>query len=725
MSAIRSTALRASAVGLLFALGVSTSVASAGLKPSAVSDLPISPLAQGQAYRHGVVPMRPGTAANGYLTSAAASASGLLRAGAAGGALGVSTSAPRVYLVFWGSQWGAQSTDSQGYVTLSGDPNGAAPLLQAFFKGLGTGGELWSGAMTQYCQGVQPGATSCPAAASHVSYPAGGALAGVWVDDAAAAPAQATAGQIAAEAVQAAGHFGNTAIGSNRDAQYVIVSPTGAEPDGFDTATGAFCAWHDYTTDPSLAGGAAASPDGPIVFANMPYVTDAGAGCGEDFVSPSPEGTDDGFTIVAGQMYAEMLTDRFPDAGWTDASGNENANKCAWIGAGPGASQDITLATGTFAVSSTWANDFGATGGCEVDHPIVTGAGTGSITVVSPDTQTGTVGTATSVQVSASDSASGQSLSYRAAGLPAGLTIDPATGLISGTPRAAGNFTATVTATDTSGASASTSFTWMVNPASGGGCTAEQLLGDAGFETGSLGPWSATPNVLNNSLLEAPRSGAWDAWLGGYGYQHTDTLSQTVTLPPGCATYNLSFWLHVDTAETDDFTEGTLQVQLLGADGNVLTTLATYTNLDATPGYIRADFNLAAFAGQKVTLELTCTEVPGEPTSFVVDDFALIAAPSWIRRGFVTLTDPGRQSGAVGTEVSLPVHATDSASAQTPTYSAAGLPAGLSINSGTGLISGTLTTAGLSWVMVNATDTTTGASRSAWFPWRVAAPSSG
>jgi len=37
----------------------------------------------------------------------------------------------------------------QGYATLSGDPNGIAPDLQAFFTGLGTGGELWSGVMTQ------------------------------------------------------------------------------------------------------------------------------------------------------------------------------------------------------------------------------------------------------------------------------------------------------------------------------------------------------------------------------------------------------------------------------------------------------------------------------------------------------------------------------------------------------------------------------------------------
>ncbi len=54
----------------------------------------------------------------------------------------------------------------------------------------------------------------------------------------------------------------------------------------------------------------------------------------------------------------------------------------------------------------------------------------------------------------------------------------------------------------------------------------------------------------------------------------------------------------------------------------------------------------------------------------------------------VTVTNPGSQTGTVGTAVSLQITATDSASGQTLTYSATGLPTGLSINASTGLISG-------------------------------------
>ena len=49
----------------------------------------------------------------------------------------VLTASPKVYLVFWGSQWGNQSTGTGGYQVYSDDPDGLAPNLQAFFDGLG------------------------------------------------------------------------------------------------------------------------------------------------------------------------------------------------------------------------------------------------------------------------------------------------------------------------------------------------------------------------------------------------------------------------------------------------------------------------------------------------------------------------------------------------------------------------------------------------------------
>jgi PKD repeat protein len=155
-------------------------------------------------------------------------------------------------------------------------------------------------------------------------------------------------------------------------------------------------------------------------------------------------------------------------------------------------------------------------------------------------------------------------------------------------------------------------------------CTPAQLLGNPGFETGSAAPWSATSGVINNSSTEPPHSGSWDAWLDGYGTTHTDTLSQSVTLPTGCSSYNFSFWLHIDTAETTTTTAyDKLQVQVLNSSGTVLSTLATYSNLNHNTGYAQHSFNLAAYAGQKITLKFTGTEDYEYQTSFVLDDTAI------------------------------------------------------------------------------------------------------
>ena len=392
--------------------------------------------------------------------------------------VGVTTGAPEVYLVFWGSQWGTEGTDSNGYVTLSGDPHGIAPYLQAFIAGLGTRGETWSGVMSEYCQGPQfaAGSQTCPASNTHhVSYPTGGALAGVWLDGSSAAPQQATGSQIGAEAVSAAQHFGNTTATANRNAQYVIVSPTGTNPDGFNTSNpnSDFCAWHDYTGDSSLTGGAVTSPSGPIAFTNLPYLTDAGGSCGQNFVNSGSAGTLDGVSIVEGHEYAETITDQFPAGGWTDSGGNETGDKCAWIQSGQGASQNITLATGTFAVQSTWANDANSgAGGCEIAHPLVTN---NNITVANPGNQTSTPAQQVSLQIASSDTS--PTVKYTASGLPAGLSISTS-GLVSGTPTTPGSSNVTVFAFDSTGPSGSTTFSWAVgNPTSTGvSCAPSSLM---------------------------------------------------------------------------------------------------------------------------------------------------------------------------------------------------------------------------------------------------------
>lgn len=254
------------------------------------------------------------------------------------GGIGVETT-PKVYLVLWGSQWN------------NNDPSGEAAFLDSFLTGVG--GSSWLNSVTQYCQGVASGTVFCNGAGTPAGNPIG-ILAGVWYDNASAAPSHPKQSQIAAEAVNAAAHFGNTTASSNASVQYVIATAHGYNSTGFGTQ---YCAWHSSSS----------SSYGKIAYTNLPYITDAGASCGANFNGLGP---DAGITIVEGHELAETMTDQFPSTGWLDGSGAENGDKCAWVSSGQGASADITLSTGTFPVQSLWSNAFNSgAGGCVLSYP--------------------------------------------------------------------------------------------------------------------------------------------------------------------------------------------------------------------------------------------------------------------------------------------------------------------------------------------------------------------
>jgi hypothetical protein len=254
------------------------------------------------------------------------------------GGIGVET-APKVYLVLWGAQWNHN------------DPSGEAAILESFY--MGAGGSSWLSSVTQYCQGVPSGTVICNGAGT----PAGnqsGIYGGVWADNASSAPARPSQSQLAAEAVKAAAHFGNTTAASNTSVQYVIATATGNNATGFGTQ---YCAWHSSTS----------SSYGNIAYTNLPYITDAGGSCGANFNGLGPNA---GITIVGGHELAETITDQFPSSGWLDSNGAENGDKCAWITSGQGASANVTLSTGTFPVQSLWSNALnGGAGGCVLSYP--------------------------------------------------------------------------------------------------------------------------------------------------------------------------------------------------------------------------------------------------------------------------------------------------------------------------------------------------------------------
>ncbi len=129
--------------------------------------------------------------------------------------------------------------------------------------------------------------------------------------------------------------------------------------------------------------------------------------------------------------------------------------------------------------------------------------------------------------------------------------------------------------------------------------------------------------MITTEVREPSHGGAFKAWLGGYGVPHTDRLSQEVALPATVQAITLRFFLHISTEEQQLQPFDTLKVEVRRANGQV-TTLKTFSNLQAAAGFGLQTVDLTAFRGQSIRIQLVAQEDNGSMTSFVVDDFALV-----------------------------------------------------------------------------------------------------
>ncbi len=246
---------------------------------------------------------------------------------------------PAIYISFWGTEWSGKGFTTGNYTSAQ-----AQTYIQDFFGNVG--GSPWNNVVTQYCQGVGVKGTQDCSTVSGASYITNSSsqVVKVW-NDTTSVPKRPSQSDIAAAALRLESTFGYDA-----NATYMVFTPSGKSMSGFGTR---WCAWHSSTNTSA----------GPLAYAYIPYMPDAGASCGMNSINSNNSygnGYFDGFSIVAGHEYSEAETDPFPSSGWVDSSGAENADKCAWIGMG-----NITLGGNSYAVQPTWSN---ASSGCAMSY---------------------------------------------------------------------------------------------------------------------------------------------------------------------------------------------------------------------------------------------------------------------------------------------------------------------------------------------------------------------
>ncbi|MBK8793386.1 MAG: M4 family metallopeptidase [Holophaga sp.] len=185
-------------------------------------------------------------------------------------------------------------------------------------------------------------------------------------------------------------------------------------------------------------------------------------------------------------------------------------------------------------------------------------------------------------------------------------------------PATTGTYTVKATSVADATKSASAAVTVTSTPPPG-----SELILNGGFENGTTN-WTATSGAIGTFTAQPAYAGTKNAWLGGNGKTSTEYAYQSVTIPSSITTATLSFYLHIDTAETTTSTAyDKLVVSLQNTAGKTLKTLATYSNLNKAAGYVLKTFDVSAYKGQTIRVYFKGTEDSSLQTSFVLDNVSL------------------------------------------------------------------------------------------------------
>ena len=383
-----------------------------------------------------------------------------------------------------------------------------------------------------------------------------------------------------------------TSSGASMSVQYVAVYEEG----GNSTPTGTATATGQVTGD----GGLCLANKNALDTEGNPIIADSCDGDAGQQWSPYTDGTlrtqGGCLDVVAAGTTSGTDIDWYACNGtnaqdWTHESNGELVNPNSGLcltDPGGNPSAQLELETCTDSAAQVW------------NLPTGGGTGTDTVTVSNPGNQTSTVGTAASAQVSATDSASGQTLTYAATGLPAGLSINSSTGLISGTPTTAGTSSVTVTATDTTGASGSATFTWTVSSGSGtgsggvdisaGGPAAAPFVADEDYTGGAT---ADTTNAITTTGITNPAPQSV--------YQHNRYGNFTYTIPG--LTAGASYNVRLDFAEEYWTTAGSRTFNVLINGTQVLTNFDILATAGGEYKAVAESFTATASSAGAVTIQ--------------------------------------------------------------------------------------------------------------------------
>jgi len=333
-----------------------------------------------------------------------------------------------------------------------------------------------------------------------------------------------------------------------------------------------------------------------------------------------------------------------------------------------------------------------------------------AISITTSSLPNGAVGTAYNQTLARSGGTTPFTWAISSGSLPAGLSLAASSGAITGTPTASGtsNFTARVT--DTVGATATKALSIVVTstltittsslPATTMGVAYNQTLAASGGTTPYT--WAISSGSLPAGLSLVAGTGAITGTPTASGTSNftarvTDNASAT-------ATKALSIVVNAAvTITTSSLPADTISIaynQTLAATGG--TGAKTWA---VSSGTLPTGLSLNASTGA----------ITGTPTAAGTSNFTARAtdtvgatgtkALSIVINPAVTITTSSLPGGSVGTAYNQTLAATGGTGAKTWAIASGSLPAGLSLNTATGAITGTPTTSGTSNFTARATDT--------------------